>query len=116
MINSLIIHFRRFDWMNAVSGKVLTSLKTALGQFEAIKFGQDLSLSETGPICPATRSVSSALEKFSVGPPINLKGIRRVQDGKRWLGCCIITRDEKERILFMSFVHAGVGYFQMTSA
>ena len=63
-----------------------------------------------------TRSVSSALEKFSVGPPINLNSIRRVQDGKRWLGCCIIARDEKERILFMSFVHAGVGYFQMTSA
>lgn len=39
-----------------------------------------------------------------------------MQDGKMWLGCCIIARDEKERILFMSFVHAGVGYFQMTSA
>lgn len=49
MIDSLIIHFRRFDWMNAVSGKVLTSLKTALGQFEAIKFGQDLSQVKQDP-------------------------------------------------------------------
>ena len=49
MIDSLIIHFRRFWLDESVSGKVLTSRKTALGQFEAIKFGQDLSQVKQDP-------------------------------------------------------------------
>ena len=52
MTESLIIHFRRFDWMNAVSRKVLTSLKSALRQFEAMKFGQDVSQVKQDPFAP----------------------------------------------------------------
>ena len=36
MINTLIINFRRFDWISAVSRKVLTLLESALRYFEVL--------------------------------------------------------------------------------
>ena len=56
MIGILIINFRRFDWISAVSRKVLFLLESALRHFEVLKFlwqlnttSQDQS-SEKGPV------------------------------------------------------------------
>ena len=56
MINILLINFRRFDWISAVSRKVLFVLESALRHFEVLKFLWQLSTtsqdqsSEKGPV------------------------------------------------------------------
>ena len=56
MIDTLIINFWRFRWVNEVSRKVLTLLESALQHFEVLKFLWQLSTtsqdqsSATGPV------------------------------------------------------------------
>ena len=78
MIDTLIIRFRCFDWISAVSRKVLTFLEIALQHFETLRFLWQLSTTSQVKQDPFTHKlVSSALQnnalqldKTSVNPPI----------------------------------------------
>ena len=63
MIDTLIIRFRRFDWISAVSRKVLTFLESELQHFDVWRFPWRLSMTSQVKQDPFTHKlVSSALQ------------------------------------------------------
>ena len=101
MIDTLIIRFRHFDWISAVSRKVLTFLEIALQHFETLRFLWQLSTTSQVKQDPFTHKlVSSALQnnalqldKTSVNPPIFIF----------WVACTAVWLDGKSH---HSLVHA----------
>ena len=82
MIDSLIIRFRHFDWISAVSRKVLTFIDSELQHFETLRFLWQLSTTShvkqdlfTHKLVSSALQNNvlqdiSALDKSSVNPPI----------------------------------------------
>ena len=89
MIDTLIIRFRHFDWISAVSRKVLIFLESELQHFETLRFLWQLSTTSHMKRDPFTHKlVSSALQnnvlqdisalhKSSVVPPIIIFWVAR---------------------------------------
>ena len=89
MIDSLIIRFRHFDWISAVSRKVLTFIDSELQHFETLRFLWQLSTTSHMKQDPFTHKLVSsalqnnalqdisALDKSSVNPPIIIFWVAR---------------------------------------